>query len=64
MEHWIELSRLSAEVAIVVTFLWYLSKRDKEISRISERCHQTQEAGHEAIKELTIAIRTSNGRQR
>lgn len=60
---WIELTQLGAQVVIVVYFLRYLAKRDSEIQKISERCHETQEAGHTAIKELTVAIMRTNGKK-
>ncbi len=60
---WFELTNLGANVAIVVLFLWYLTKRDKVMQQVSEQCHKTQEAGHTAIKELTIAVIKLNGRK-
>lgn len=59
---WLELTQISSNVAIVAAFLWYQKNRDVDIRGISERCHQTQEAGHEAIKELTVQIRKNGGR--
>ncbi len=63
MPLWVEqLVPLGPQVIIVALFLGYLIRRDKEITKISERCHETQEAGHTAIKELTISIRAMNGK--
>ena len=63
---------LAADVAIVVLFLHYLGKRDRvqasmtkawaqEAHAISDRCHDTQEAGHKALRELTAVIVQLNG---
>ncbi len=59
---WSAISSLAGEVIIVFFFLTYMNRKDKQISAIAERCHKTQEAGHAAIKELTVAVMRSNGR--
>ena len=65
MEPWLEqVIKLGSNVTIVGLFLWYLIRRDREITKISDRCHKTQEAGHIAIKELTVSIRAMNGRKK
>lgn len=59
---WIgRLLSLSSEVIIVVLFLYYLRSRDKVVEGIAERCHVVQEAGHEAMRELTAAVMRCNG---
>jgi hypothetical protein len=58
---WLEVGSLGADVVIVLLFLRYLTRRDSAITGIAERCHKTQEAGHEAIRQLTAAVMKCNG---
>ena len=72
---WVQLSTLATEVIIVAFFLFYLMRRDREQTAmaktwaaeaqlISGRCHDTQEAGHKALRELTTVIMTLNGKHK
>ncbi len=55
MPPWTELVELVPEVAIVLSFLWYLTKRDKAAAVV-------QAEGHLVLRELTVAIKTMNGK--
>jgi len=56
MPEWFsEVARLGTDLAIVIVFITYLHRRDKEIGQISVRCHTTSENGHIVLRDLTEA---------